>query len=66
MLQWLRDNGVLTILAVLAVLTGLSAALGMIKDKTASQADNKAYAVISWIAKWLQKLADLLSGNLEH
>lgn len=60
--------GLITIiLAVLVgfnmVLVGLSKILGAIKDRTATNADNKLFAVISKVSGFSQKVVDFISAN---
>lgn len=54
---------ILVLLIANAVLSGLSVALEKIKDLTKTEADNKAYAVISKIADVLKKVTDFVSAN---
>lgn len=47
-------------------LAGVSNALGMIKDKTATKLDNKLFSWISLGAGWLKKGLDIIGYNPEH
>jgi len=51
------------LLASNAFLSGLSKALELIKDKTKTDVDNKAYDVVGKILGYLQVVIDLLKGN---
>ncbi len=57
------------ILAVMCVNIALSAAkqiLEKIKDKTATDGDNKAYDAISKVSGLLSKAIDYVTGNIAH
>lgn len=56
----------LTIMALNMVLSGLKAGLEKIKDKTTTEADNKAYAIISSVSGFLSKVLDVIGYNPEH
>jgi hypothetical protein len=60
--------GVVVLVAVVLnfVLSGISKALEMIADKTATQADNKALAIVNKLVLILQKVIDWGSGNRPH
>lgn len=47
-------------------LSGLHKALNVIKDKTKSKIDNKAYAIIGKISEVMQKIVDYIGMNREH
>ncbi len=72
MKEFLASNGgLLGAFALVAVvlnifLSGLSKALEVIKDKTATETDNKAYALIQKVMAVLQKVVDWSSGNRQH
>lgn len=51
------------VVAVNLILGGIAAALGKVKDMTATQADNKAYEWISKITGLLQKVVDFAAAN---
>lgn len=51
------------VIAVNLLLSGLSAALAKIKDLTATDLDNRAYAIISKITGLLAKVVDFASAN---
>ena len=61
------DAMILKVLAVLAivniVLSALDAGLEKIKDATATDLDNKAYAIVHMISDGLQKIVQFLSAN---
>lgn len=66
-----QNGGLLGMLALMALclnvlLSGVSKALGVIKDKTATNVDNKAYEIINKITAILQKIVDWGSGNRQH
>lgn len=54
------------VLAVLALMSGLSKFLEFIKDKTSTQADNKLYEYLNKGIAIVQKLLDLFMGNPKH
>lgn len=56
----------LCMMALNMMLTGLKAGLEYIKDKTATQLDNKIYAVVSTISGFLSKALDVIGYNPEH
>lgn len=56
----------LVLVAVMAVLSGLSKALEVIKDKTSSNLDNRAYEWVNKAASALKVVIDWLSGNRAH
>lgn len=60
--------GTVVMVAVLLnfILSGLSKAIEVIKDKTTTQADNKAFEIINKIAAVLQKVIDWTSANRSH
>ena len=45
------------------VLAGVSAFLGIIKDKTESETDNKIWAILNTITGFLKNIIDFLSAN---
>lgn len=47
-------------------LSGIKAGLELIKDKTQSDLDNKAYAAIDKLISFIAKLLDLVGYNPEH
>lgn len=47
-------------------LSGLHKALNVIKDKTKSKIDNKAYTIIGKISEVMQKIVDYIGMNREH
>lgn len=53
-------------IAVNMVLSGLKQGLEYIKDKTATDVDNKAYALVSSISGFLSKALDVIGYNPEH
>lgn len=66
-----QNGGIVAVVSMIALmlnvfLSGLSKALEIIKDKTATEVDNKAYAFIQKIAVVLQKIVDWSSGNRQH
>lgn len=54
------------VVAFNVALTGIKSGLDMIKDKTASQTDNKIADVLGKITGLLSKLADVIGYNKEH
>lgn len=72
MQEFIQQNGgvvattVLVLISFNFVMSGLKAALEKIKDKTASQVDNKIYAIITKILTISEAIVDWLSGNREH
>lgn len=66
-----QNGGIIAVVSMIALmlnvfLSGLSKALEVIKDKTTTEVDNKAYALIQKIAAVLQKVVDWSSGNRQH
>lgn len=57
---------VMTMIATNLVLTGTSKVLGYLKDKTATQLDNKAFEVINRLLGALHKAIDYVSANASH
>lgn len=57
---------VTVVLSLNIALSAGSKILGLIKDKTATQVDNKAYEWLGKISGWLQKGLDMLGYNPEH
>jgi hypothetical protein len=47
-------------------LAGLSAALEKTKDHTATDVDNKAYALVSKVSAFLSKVVDMIGYNPKH
>lgn len=72
MKEFLAQNGgvvgtvVLVAMVLNFVLSGISKGLEAIMDKTATQADNKAFAIVNKIAAVLQKIIDWTSANRAH
>jgi hypothetical protein len=72
MKEFIAANGGLIATAAMAmiainlVLSGLKAGLEKIKDKTASDVDNKIYAAISAVSGFLSKILDVIGYNPEH
>lgn len=72
MFEQILANGqmIATVVMVLVCVNiALSAAkqiLEKIKDKTASNADNKAYEIISKVSDVLAKVVDWFSANISH
>jgi hypothetical protein len=70
--MWVSENGgwmmsvALVMAAVNVALMGLKSSLDMVKDKTATQADNKAAEWLGWATGWLSTLVDWLAGNKKH
>ena len=65
--QWPAVAQVITfVIAFNVLIGGIKAALDLIKDKTATQLDNKAAAFISKIADLLGKLLDIVGYNKKH
>lgn len=54
------------VVAMNILLAGAAKALEAIKDKTATDVDNKIYAVISKISGFLSKALDIMGANREH
>lgn len=54
------------VLAVLALMSGLSKFLEFVKDKTSTQLDNKMYEYLNKGISLIQKLLDLFMGNPKH
>lgn len=54
------------VLAVLALMSGLSKFLEFVKDKTSTQMDNKMYEYLNKGISMIQKLLDLFMGNPKH
>lgn len=54
------------VVAFNVVLTGLKSGLDLIKDKTASQVDNKAADILGKVVGLLGKLVDALGFNPKH
>jgi len=48
------------------LLTATSKILGKIMDKTPTDVDNKAYALLAKVLPWVQKALDMLGYNPEH
>lgn len=57
---------VMYVISFNALLSGAYKSLEIIKDKTATQFDNKAYEVIGKIISVLMKIIDFLGYNLQH
>lgn len=72
MKEFIDTNGgiiatiVVVALAFNAFLSGVSLALEKIKDKTATDKDNKAYEFIGKILNITKWVVDFLSANNEH
>lgn len=72
MKEFLEQNGgllqalALVLIAVMSILSGLSKALEIIKDKTASNVDNKIYEWVNKAASALKVVVDWISGNRAH
>lgn len=72
MTEFIQSQGglILTVILVATALnlflSGLGAALDMIKDKTETQLDNQIALVILKITDILKRLVDLLSANRPH
>jgi hypothetical protein len=65
--QWPLVLQVLAFVAAFNIaLSGLKAALDLIKDKTATQVDNKAAEFIGKIAVLLGKALDVIGYNKKH
>lgn len=54
------------VLALNALLMGIYSALGMIKDLTPSDTDNKIWSALGWVLGFLQKIIDIIAGNKAH
>jgi hypothetical protein len=54
------------LLALNIMLTGIWKGLELIKDKTKTQADNKAAALLGKVCTMLQKLLDMVGYNPKH
>ncbi len=70
-MEWLNSlpvvqQAVVWVLAVNAMLFGLKQGLDMIKDKTATMADNKAAEIVGKICGWIAKILDVLGMNPRH
>lgn len=69
--NWIGQNGfmisvVSCMVAVNYLLTGIYNFLGWLKDKTATQADDKAWAFIAKLIGWVQKVIEIGQGNQQH
>ncbi len=70
--QFIESSGgvipatVILMLALNAALTGLKSALEFIKDKTATDADNKAFLVVSKLCGILSGIIDWATANKAH
>jgi hypothetical protein len=68
-LSFLQDAKVQIVLLIAGfniTITGLQKILLVVKDRTATQADNKAYDILNKVAAKLHTLGDWLTGNKEH
>jgi hypothetical protein len=54
------------LVAVNVILSGVSKLLEIIKDKTESQVDNKAFEIIGKVSSFMQKAVDWMQGNRKH
>lgn len=66
-----QNGGVLSLVVMVAItlnfiLSGISKGLEVFKDKTATELDNKVYAILNKVASVLQKIIDWSSGNRQH
>ncbi len=72
MKEFIASNGgmiattILVMVTFNAFLSGLKAALELIKDKTVTDADNKAFDFVSSVKAALQKVLDVVGYNPEH
>ena len=72
MKEFIESQGgiILTVLFVATafnlLLSGVAATLDFIKDKTPTNADNKAAAFVHKLIDWTKWLTDLLSANRAH
>lgn len=72
MKEFIAANGgligtvVIVMLAVNVTLTGLKAGLELIKDKTATEVDNKAHSILTKVLDFLSKALDIVGHNPEH
>lgn len=72
MKEFIEANGGIiatTLLVVVSfnlLLAGLKSALEVIKDKTATQVDNKIYEAVSKVSAFLSKILDMVGYNPEH
>lgn len=66
----IKNFDLVALLAIIATfntaLYALGAFLDKIKDKTATDLDNKLSSVINSVASFLKKLVDMFSANKEH
>ena len=62
--------GIASLVAVLVainiILSGISKLLEVIKDKTQTQADNKAFEIVGKMSTFMQKAIDWMQGNRKH
>lgn len=72
MKEFISSNGGLLAMIVMVaislnlVLSGISHALEVFKDKTVTDTDNKVHAFIGKVLTVLQKVIDWGSGNRQH
>jgi hypothetical protein len=57
---------ILYVVAFNSFLSGVYKGLSLIKDKTASNIDNKAYEIVGKIISMLMKVLDYVGYNLDH
>lgn len=72
MKEFIAANGgvisstILVMVSFNALLSGLKVALELIKDKTVSGADDKAFDFVSKMKEFLSKILDVVGYNPEH
>jgi hypothetical protein len=61
-----HSNIIVAIMVFNVIVSGLQKILEIVKDKTATQVDNKLYVAVSKLSSMLSGAADFITGNREH